>query len=470
MRFNPPPGWPTPPKGWTPPPGWKPDPAWPPPPAGWDLWLPETETSDPTGSSADSTTRDTGTADASSASPTANLPTVEGAGATPLAGKITVGSTTDAAVLVRRIEELESALRAAGAGDVVELDDQRVLQDVGIYRYHHPLEDAAAYTDQLAQINREIDEVVKSNKAVLAADLFTFDGSLAKGRKMLRDLSRLMLRAYNAEADNCVRALRSGNVSTAKKRLENAMRSIEKLGIIMEMRVNPDYHALRIMELELTADYQMKRQEEREKAREQRELLREQRKVEQELAAERERLEKEKAHYETAREQLLARGDEAAAHELAGRLAEIEQAIKDNDYRVANIRAGYIYVISNIGALGPNIVKIGMTRRLEPRDRVRELGSASVPFLYDTHALFFSDDAVTLENELHKAFADRRVNFVNQRREFFFATPAEVRDVLMQKFGGLLEFNETPAAPEYFQSRSHWPQFGSAVPDERDID
>lgn len=463
MRFNPPPGWPTPPTGWTPPPGWKPDPAWPPLPEGWDLWLFDGEGGEATEVAAESTARDSDTENALDTSLTAEFGAVQGGDAGLPAAGPSVGSTTDTAALLRRIDELESALRTAGAGDVVDLDDQRVLQDVGIYRYHHPLEDAAAYKDQLAQINQAIDEVVRSNKAVLAADLFTFDGSLAKGRKMLGDLSRLMLRAYNAEADNCVRALRSGNVSTAKKRLENAVRSIEKLGVIMEMRVNPDYHELRIKELELTADYQMKRQEEREKAREQRELLREQRKVEQELAAERERLEKEKAHYETAREQLIARGDEAAAHELAGRLAEIEQAIKDNDYRVANIRAGYIYVISNIGALGPNIVKIGMTRRLEPRDRVRELGSASVPFLYDTHALFFSDDAVTLENELHKAFADRRVNFINQRREFFFATPAEVRDVLMQKFGGLLEFNEVAAAPEYFQSRSHWPEFASST-------
>ncbi len=291
--------------------------------------------------------------------------------------------------------------------------------------------------------------------------MFTFDGSLAKGRKMVGDLSKLMLRAYNAEADNCVRSLRNGNISTAKKRLENAMKSIEKLGVIMEMRVNPDYHDLRIEELELTADYQMKVQEEKEKAREERELLREQRKAEQELAAERERLEKERAHYTTALEQLRAKGDTGAADELAGRLAEIDQAIEANDYRTANIRAGYIYVISNIGALGPNIVKIGMTRRLEPRDRVRELGDASVPFLYDTHALFFSDDAVTLENDLHKAFADRRVNFVHERREFFFATPAEVRELLMQKVGGLLEFNEAPEAPEYYQSRGRWPEFES---------
>ena len=179
----------------------------------------------------------------------------------------------------------------------------------------------------LHALDAQVDEVVKAGRAVLAADLFTFDGSLAKGRRMVGDLSKLMLRAYNAEADNCVRSLRSGNVSTATKRLDSAVAAIEKLGTIMEMRINPDYHALRVSELELTADYQMKVQEERERAREQRELLREQRRAEAELAAERERLEKERLHYMTALESLRAKGDVAAVAELSGRLADIEQAI-----------------------------------------------------------------------------------------------------------------------------------------------
>jgi Domain of unknown function (DUF4041)/Meiotically up-regulated gene 113 len=372
----------------------------------------------------------------------------------------TASAAHDSAALLARIAVLEAALttaQAGGAGEVIELNDQRVLQDVGIYRYHHPLEDAAAYKDRLREIEAQVDEAVRAGRAVLAADMFTFDGSLAKGRKMVADLGKLMLRAYNAEADNCVRSLRAGNVSTAKKRLESAVKAIEKLGAMMELRVNPDYHALRIAELELTADYQMKVQEERERARDERELLREQRRAEQELASERERLEKEKAHYVSVLESLRAAGDQAAADELATRLADIEQAIENNDYRIANIRAGYVYVISNVGAFGPNVVKIGMTRRLEPRDRVRELGDASVPFQYDVHALFFSEDAVALENELHKAFADRRVNHINQRREFFFATPVEVRNVLAEKVGGLLEFTEAPEALEYFQSRSLWP-------------
>jgi hypothetical protein len=474
MRFNPPPGWPQPPADWVPPPGWKPDPSWPPPPEGWQLWLPDNP-ADATPAATQPALRPSSTTEAAGdvedfASTVPVQPTVPSPPTEPdlASGPPQVESAPlpapvdtnepDSSALLRRIAELEAALSQGSGVDVVELNDQRVLQDVGIYRYHHPLEDAAAYKDRLSDINARIDEVVKSNRAVLAADLFTFDGSLAKGRKMVGDLSKLMLRAYNAEADNCVRSLRNGNTSTAKRRLENAMKSIEKLGVIMEMRVNPDYHQLRLEELELTADYQMKVQEEKEAAREERELLREQRKAEQELAAERERLDKEKTHYENALAQLRAKGDDAAADELADRLAEIDKAIEANDYRTANIRAGYIYVISNIGALGPNIVKIGMTRRLEPRDRVRELGDASVPFLYDTHALFFSDDAITLENELHKAFAHRRVNFVNERREFFFATPSEVRELLLQKVGGgLLEFNETPEAPEYYQSRGRWP-------------
>ncbi len=375
--------------------------------------------------------------------------------------------------LTTRVRDLERALaqakteqaQRAFGDEVIELDDQRVLQDLGIYRYHHPLEDAAAYKERLRELEDQMDHILKAGDGVLAADMFTFSGSLAKGRKMVTDLSKLMLRAYNAEADNCVRSLRSGNVTTAVRRLESAVNAIEKLGALMEMRVNSDYHQLRVRELELTADFQMKVQEERERAREERELLREQRRAEQELAAERDRLEKERSHYETALAALQAKGDDVASAELADRLAQIHTAIAANDYRIANIRAGYVYVISNIGAFGRNIVKIGMTRRLEPMDRVRELGDASVPFPYDVHALYFSDDAITLENELHKRFAHRRVNFVNERREFFFATPVEVKAELHDRTGGLLEFTEQPEASQYFQSKGNWPHFASAASD-----
>lgn len=447
MRFNPPPGWPRPPAGWVPPKGWAPDPGWPPAPDGWSFWV------DETGRPAAGTQPSRPSAQEAPRSPG---PRPEQPAAPPIVPE------GDRATLLARIAELETALaqaRLAGSNaKVIELSDQQVLQDLGIYRYHHPLENAAGYKDLLHDLEAEMDVLLKSGRAVLAADMFTFSGSLAKGRRMVADLSKLMLRAYNAEADNCVRSLRSGNATTARKRLGSSVAAVEKLGAMMEMRINPDYHALRLRELELTADFQMKLQEEREEAREQRELLREQRKAEAELAAERERLEKERSHYLSALAALHARGDASAVEELSARLNQIDKAIEANDYRAANVRAGYVYVISNVGAFGSNVVKIGMTRRLEPMDRVRELGDASVPFPFDVHALYFSDDAVTLESQLHHAFAERRLNFVNARREFFFATPAEVKEILAAQAGGLLEYAEEPEAIQYFQSRSQWPE------------
>lgn len=96
-------------------------------------------------------------------------------------------------------------------------------------------------------------------------------------------------------------------------------------------------------------------------------------------------------------------------------------------------------MISNRGALGERVVKIGLTRRLEPLDRINELGDASVPFRFDVHAIYFSEDAVKLENELHDHFASRRLNWASNRKEFFFASPSEVRSVLVENVGNLLE-------------------------------
>ena len=350
---------------------------------------------------------------------------------------------------VRRLRAEVESLRARasqGDDDIVDLDDERVLQDVGIYNYHHPLENADQYRAALGVINQRIKDMVKAGDAILASDMFTYNNSLAKGRKMTADLSKLMLRAYNAEADNCVRALRAGNIVTAKKRLDRAVQAIARLGAMMEMRVNPRYHELRFEELELTSDYLMKKQDEKEAAREERERLREERRAEQELAAER-----------AALDALRANDDAEAAAEMEQRLRGVDAAIAQADYRAANIRAGYVYVISNPGSFGKRMVKIGMTRRLEPMDRVRELGDASVPFPFSIHALFFADDAVAVEHELHNAFAEARVNHVNTRREFFFTTPLEVREVLAEKLGALLEFTEHPESTQYLQSRKYWP-------------
>lgn len=438
--FNPPPGWPAPPAGWNPPKGWKPDPSWPDPPPGWQLWLP-----------ADGVLGD---GSSPAPPPDADAPAIASPHDPAAADGVVVD--TRVARLEAEIASLRAQLELVARGDaVVVLDDERVLQDVGIYRYHHPLENALAYRERLDELAQRIAELVRADGAIEKSNMFTFDNSLAKGRKMTTDLAKLMLRAYNAEADNSIRSLRVGNVVTAKKRLEASREAIAKLGKMMEMRISEDFHALRLEEVELTADYLMKKQEEREAAREERERLREEAKVAAELAAERARLDKERNHLLNALAALKSTG--TADADLEAKLAGIDEAIAQNDYRAANVRAGYVYVISNRGAFGDHVVKIGLTRRLEPLERVQELGDASVPFRFDLHALFFSEDAVTLEAELHQHFADRRVNFVNPRREFFFATPSEVQEVLTAKLGNLLEFAEHAESTEYLQSLHYWP-------------
>ncbi len=438
LIFNPPPGWPQPPTGWRPPAGWTPDPAWPTPPEGWQLWLP--------------------THDAAGAGKARENPPPSNQTKTPLADK-PEQEPNAARVALLEAENAELLRRLADAspasGAYIELDDAKVLQDVGIYRYHHPLENAAAFRDRLENIESRISELIKSQSAITKSNLFTFDNSLAKGRRMAADLAKLMLRAYNAEADNSIRALKLGNVVTAKRRLEASRTAIAKLSSLMEMRISDDFHALRIEEIELTADWLMKKQEEKETEREERARLREERRVERELAEERSRLDKERSHLMNAIQALRLSGE--TDPDLESRLSVIDDAIVQNDFRAANIRAGYVYVISNRGAFGDDVVKIGLTRRLEPTDRVTELSGASVPFRFDIHTLFFSEDAVTLENELHKHFAHRALNLANPRKEFFFATPAEVRDVLRDKVGSLLEFHEAAEATEYLQSVGQWP-------------
>lgn len=438
LIFNPPPGWPKPPPSWKPPAGWQPDPSWPAPPKDWQLWLPTEGQSESEGV----------------AEPKDSEPPLE-----TIAAESTRVAFLEAENLLLRRQLAESN---SVSSNYVELNDGVVLQEVGIYRYHHPLENAAAFQERLRDIESRVASLVKADEAIVKSNLFTFDNSLAKGRRMTNDLAKLMLRAYNSEADSSIRSLKVGNVVTAKRRLEVSCRTIAKLGALMEMRISDEFHALRIEEIELTADWLMKKQEEKEAEREERARLREERRVERELAEERAQLDKERNHLLNALTVIRAAGQ--SDEELEQRLADIDEAITQNDFRAANIRAGYIYVISNRGAFGEDVVKIGLTRRLEPTERVAELSGASVPFRFDIHTLFFSEDAVTLENELHKHFADKAVNQANSRKEFFFATPAQVREVLMEKVGNILEFKEVADATEYLQSVNLWPDRAVALP------
>lgn len=343
---------------------------------------------------------------------------------------------------------------AATEASLLDLRGAVEVQELGLYDYEHPAENSVALATQLEALRADIKTAVRTGRATQATSNFTFNNSTAKGAKFVRDMSKLMLRSYNAEAENCVKAVRAGNLATAQKRLTTAMEQIARLGTMIDLRITSYFHQLRLRELELANRHLRAVQAEKEADRAHREELREQRKAEKELAAEKARLEKERGHYANTIAALEANGDHEGAERMRARLADVEHAIENVDYRAANIRAGYVYVISNVGSFGPDVVKIGLTRRLEPMDRVNELGDASVPFRFDVHALFFADDAVSIEAMLHQHFADRRINQINLRREYFRTTPTEVREVLKAHSVELLDFKLEPAAEEYMATRA----------------
>ena len=362
--------------------------------------------------------------------------------------------------LAREHEKLAATNRSlqveieANKREVVNLREAASLQQFGIFDYEHPAESSAELAGELEALRAEIKAAIREKRATAATRNFTFNNSASKGRKFVDDMSKILLRAYNAEAENCVKTMRAGNLTAAQQRLRKVAEQIERQGSMIDLKITPHYQHLRMKELALAAKHLQAVQREKELERERRAELREQRKAEQELAREHERLEKERSHYQSVLAALEAGGDVDGAERMREKLADVDRAIAEVDYRAANIRAGYVYVISNIGAFGEDVVKIGMTRRLEPMDRVNELGDASVPFRFDVHALFFADDAVGIENMLHETFAAKRVNKVNLRREYFRVSPADVLEALKAHNVEIVEYTIEPAAEEYRASRT----------------
>ena len=321
----------------------------------------------------------------------------------------------------------------------------------GIYEYRHPLQDAVAYKSRLKDIKDQTKAMNTAGKAVRSATSWTVNGSAQKGTAMVREVSKLMLRAYNAEADNCVRTLRPHTLQTAMTRLGKARDTIARLGKTMNIEIEDAYHRVRLLELELTADYLVKQDEEKERVRAERERQREEEAARRDFEREKTRLMKEQAQYSIALATAARRRRHQRRGGAPGHLDQVDQSIRRTwTAGAANTRAGHVYIISNVGSFGDDMIKIGMTRRLDPNDRIRELGDASVPFRFDVHAFIFSDDAVGLETRLHQSLEHCRVNQVNRRREFFRIRPADVLPLLQQTAGShLMEFTETAEALEW---------------------
>lgn len=332
--------------------------------------------------------------------------------------------------------------------------------EIGLYTPKYEFESIEKYKQELEEIRNQQKQMIKSQTYATWNRYCVIGGDLKKGQKLTDDFKKLLLRAFNTECDELIRKVNTSNHESYLKKMKASCDNISKLGKMMEINISEGYYNLKVKELELSLDFSQFKQAEKERIRELKAQEREEAKVQKEIEEARKKLQKEQAHYQNAMQKLLFQLQKEPDNqdlinkklELEKNIEDVEKAISDVDYRQANQKAGYVYVISNIGAFGKDIYKIGMTRRLDPMERIIELGNASVPFPFDVHALIFTEDAPKLEAALHNTFSKRKLNFINQRREFFKVTLTEIKKAVNDNFDKTVEWIDTPLAEQYRQS------------------
>ena len=343
--------------------------------------------------------------------------------------------------------------------ELIVMEEELLMQEFGLYKPLYDFADSDGYKDRLKSIREQQKTMVKNKVAISGANNWTVNGKRSEGKKMINQTTKVLLRAFNNECESSINKVKFNNFDTSMKRIDKSFEQINTCGVTMQIRISPQYLALKKQELHLAYEYAQKREEEKEALRQQRAEIREQEKLEKELKKEREKLEKERTHFRNAlasyEEQLKVAKEEfkadiiAKINEIKEKLGELQLVEESLDYREHNNRAGYVYIISNLGAFGEDVYKIGVTRRLEPLDRVKELGDASVPFEFDVHAMIFTDDAFGLEKRLHSTFDSKRLNKVNTRREFFKIKLEEIERIVRENHNKTVEFKQIAEAEQY---------------------
>lgn len=342
-------------------------------------------------------------------------------------------------------------------------EDDLEMAEYGVYQPHFSFDSSEEYKQKILFYRNEAKDMIKEDTAVNGGHNITWNGSLSKGQAMVKREKQLMLRAFNGETDSFIANVDWNNILKMEERLNKSFEAINKVYKEQGLAISEVYKGYKVWELQLTYEYKKKLQEEREEQRAIREQMREEERAEKELEAARIKAEKEEIMYIKALEKARKEVGTAVGkkqEELLQRIAELEsgllgvETLKQKAISMAQqTKMGYVYVISNIGAFGDDVYKIGMTRRLEPTDRVKELGDASVPFPFDIHAMIFSENAPELETKLHNIFVNNRVNMTNYKREFFNISLERIEEEA-KKLGAKVEFTKLAEAKEYRETQA----------------
>ena len=314
---------------------------------------------------------------------------------------------------------------------LINLKEEELYQSFGIYQPIYDFANSEQYKNKLESVRQEQKNMVKKGTAttLTTKNHSTFEEHLIK------DNIKLLIRSFNSECELTIDKVKFNNVDTMRSKILKSYEQLNKLTSKLDLSITIKYLNLKLDELSLSYEYQLKKQEEKEHQKIIREELREQARVEKELEDARKNTIKDKQHYEKAINDIDKRlenitNDEEKQNLIAKKglleveLDNINSKLKDIDYRQKNQKAGYVYIISNIGSFGENIYKI------------------------------FTEDAPALENTLHKAFEDKKVNMINQRREFFNVTLNEIKEVVKNNFDKSVEFIDIAPAEQYRETEN----------------
>jgi len=365
----------------------------------------------------------------------------------------------------KRREQLESEYKRALAKyeelqhEVSLLEENLDTMSFGLYKPHFTFQTSEEYKDALVALRGKMKDLTKNGGAVTCPTEWTVNDSKQEGAKMIRQTTKVILRAFNGECDAACAHVSYNNIQKMEERVAKAFDAINKLGETMRLSITNVYLRLRLDELRLINEYENKKYQEKEEEREHREKMRDAEKAQREIEQAQEEAEAQEATYQKLLEKARAEASAATGSQLeeltrkvsefSAKLDEARQKKEKAIARAQLTKSGFVYVISNVGAFGDGVFKIGMTRRLEPMDRIMELSGAAVPFPFDLHAMMFSDDAPALECALHNLLEERRLNLVNTRKEFFHKVKlSEIRQFVEGR-GLSAQFIDLPEAREY---------------------
>lgn len=380
------------------------------------------------------------------------------------------GQQRSVALELQGLQERRDVLSA----EIREMDETATMQSFGVYKRVYDFPTSAGFAQEIERIEADQQAMVKAGQAAVCSGEWIVEGSKKKGEQMTKRNLTMMLRAFNGECDAAIARVKYNNVKVMYTRIEKAAEAINKLGAVNKCAITRLYVNLRLAELHAVHEQREKLQAEKDEQRAIREQMREEEIAEREMDRVRIESERDEAKYQAALTKARAEveaAEGAKRDKLLGRIEEMERLLAEAQSnkeraiaRAQMTRSGHVYVISNIGSFGEHVYKIGMTRRLDPMERVHELGDASVPFEFDVHAIIYSEDAPRLESDLHRVFGERRVNLVNLRKEFFYVDIEEIErevrarhaDIMITKVARAEQFRKTSALLTERGQRPGW--------------